>query len=104
MSVLEDLVEIVIKIPIKLYNDVKKLSELKRIDTRTVIVEALKEGIFLLKIREAIKRYVNGEVSLGKAAEIAGLSIWEFLDELKKRGIEIRYKEKHILHDLGAKL
>ena len=94
--------EITIKIPTKLYNDVKKLAKLKRMDTRTMIVEALREGMFLLRIEEAVRRYVNGEVSLGKAAEIAGLSIWEFLDELKKRGIEIRYKEKHILHDLGA--
>ena len=36
--------------------------------------------------------YLNDKVSLGRAAEMADLSIWEMLDELKKRNITLSYK------------
>jgi len=39
----------------------------------------------------AVGRYVLGEVSLGRAAEIAGLSRWEFEAVLKDAGIERLY-------------
>ena len=42
-----------------------------------------------LKINAAVQKYSSGEVSLGRAAELAGLSIFEFNEILKARGIKI---------------
>lgn len=39
----------------------------------------------------AVGRYVLGEVSLGKAAGIAGLSRWEFEEVLQEAGVPIQY-------------
>ncbi len=51
------------------------------------------EEIFkFMKLEFALKEYLNDKVSLGKAADIAGISIWEMLDELKKRNITLNYK------------
>jgi len=36
----------------------------------------------------AIELFLRGVISVGRAAEIAGLSIQDFLYELKKRGIK----------------
>ncbi|KKM62525.1 hypothetical protein LCGC14_1520770 [marine sediment metagenome] len=40
----------------------------------------------------ALKEYLDNKISLGKAAENAGISIWEMLDELKRRNITLNYK------------
>ncbi len=44
------------------------------------------------KLEYALKKYLNDKISIGKATEIAGISIWEMLDELKKRNIPLNYK------------
>jgi len=40
-------------------------------------------------------------VSLGKAAEIAGVSIWEMLDLLKERKVDLNLDAKDILEAAG---
>ncbi|AKG90785.1 putative small protein [Geoglobus ahangari] len=53
-----------------------------------------------VKLLTAIELYREEKVSLGKAAEIAELSIREFLYELRKRGVEINYDLKEFRRDL----
>jgi predicted HTH domain antitoxin len=40
-----------------------------------------------LKIASAVELYKSGEISLGKAAEIAGITVLEFKELLANRGI-----------------
>ena len=47
---------------------------------------------FLESLELALKDYIEDKISLGKAAELANLSIWEINDELKKRKITLNYK------------
>ena len=42
-----------------------------------------------LKINAAIEMYRSGGVSLGRAAELARMSIFEFEETLKRRGVKI---------------
>lgn len=49
----------------------------------------------------AIEAFSKGSISVGKAAEIAEISIQEFLVELKKRGIlAYPYTDKEALKEL----
>lgn len=57
--------------------------------------EAVEEAIRLLlatrpqlRLEAAIQLCKSGEVTLGRAAEMAGLTRWEFADILAARGIE----------------
>lgn len=43
------------------------------------------------ELASAVGRYVLGEVSLGRAAEMAGVSRWEFEEILKDAGVEWLY-------------
>lgn len=36
---------------------------------------------------KAVREYQNGGASTAKAAEIAGITLWEMMDELNKRNI-----------------
>jgi predicted HTH domain antitoxin len=46
-------------------------------------------GIQKSKLEKAISDYINNNASISKAANVAGLSLADFADELNKRGIII---------------
>ena len=62
--------------------------------------------IFLMGLEEkkkdiALKEYQTGKISLGKAAELAGLTSWEFLQLLKERNIPMNITKDEILKGVG---
>ncbi|ASJ17399.1 hypothetical protein A3L04_10120 [Thermococcus chitonophagus] len=54
----------------------------------------------LVKVYLAIKLYREGIVSLGKAAEIAGVSKWEMMEILASKGIPLQYSEEDLREDV----
>ena len=59
-------------------------------DSHAVIIDALKNLVQIKKasrLDAAIQSYRNGEVTLGRAAELAGIHRFEFEETLKVRGI-----------------
>ena len=57
-----------------------------------------------VKLAVAIEAFRRGLVSVGKAAEIAGLPLQAFLEELRKRGIPAYpYDDEEALKELGLK-
>ena len=48
-------------------------------------VELIKQE---LRIEHAIEEYKKDKISFGKASELAGLNIWEWIDEVHKRGVQ----------------
>ena len=55
----------------------------------------------LLKIELAIALYQRGILSMGKARKLAGMSKWEFIDELARRKIERHYAVKELEEDIS---
>ena len=53
-----------------------------------------------VKLETAAGLYAGGSLTLGQAAEIAGLSQCDFRDELGKRGIGVNYGPDDLAHDL----
>ncbi|MBM3832627.1 MAG: UPF0175 family protein [Verrucomicrobia bacterium] len=53
-----------------------------------------------LKLEAGIGLYPSGEVTLGQAALVAGISQTQFLHELGKRRISINYTLEDLEHDL----
>ena len=84
--------KISIVIPDELKKEIDKLKSLFKEEQSSLIRRLLWKSITEEKIEYAIKEYVKDKISMGKAAEIAGISIWEMLDELKKRTITLNYK------------
>ena len=39
----------------------------------------------------AVDKYVKDKTSLSKSVEIAGVSLWRFLDELRNRNVVLKY-------------
>lgn len=65
-----------------------------------VLRDVVEQGVAAERLDRAVEAYRTGQASIGRAAEIAGLPLTRFLDELKARdlGIPLRYD----LDDLDA--
>ncbi len=70
----------------------------KSVLARMLLVKALGE----LRVRRAVEEYVEGRCSLGYAAQLAGLSVREFLSELARRGVTLRYALEELVEDFEA--
>ncbi len=76
--------------------DLKYLDEIaskQSVDRTTLIKRAIKLGVQDILLEDALQRYQKGLCSAWKAASEAQISLWEFLDELKKRDIGFRVDE-----------
>lgn len=52
--------------------------------------------------RNVLKRYQHGEISLGKMAELLGITTWDAIDLLKKEKIAVPYGEADLREDLAV--
>lgn len=84
--------KITIMMPDDLKKEIDNLKTLYNEEQSSLIRRLLKKSINEEKIEIAVKMYIDEKISLGKAAELAGISIWEMLDELKRRNIALKYK------------
>jgi predicted HTH domain antitoxin len=50
----------------------------------------------------ALALYQQDKVSLGKAAQIAGLDRWAFQALMEKRGVRVNYDTEDLSHDVAT--
>jgi predicted HTH domain antitoxin len=86
----------------ELYEVIEELRAEERLDRSTAVAQLLERGVEDWRIDTAIRRYRDGDVSLGRAAEIASVSLWRFLDILEDRRVEVNYTEADLGTDLAA--
>ena len=68
------------------YNFIKKIASEKKED----VSKAVREFVDLGRLMYAIDNYKKGKASIGKSAEIAGISISEMIEILSEFGVENR--------------
>ena len=54
------------------------------------------------KIDKSLEKYDKGRITLWKAARDCGISLWEMIEEVKKRGIRVPYRMEDFQEDLKA--
>ena len=77
-----------------------KVVERLAVETRKGKSATLRELVKLGKVYFAIRQYKNGKISIGKAAEIAGLSISETMDFFTELGIKSNIELEDYLEGL----
>jgi len=60
-------------------------------DQSTILRRLLDKGLAEVKMDIAIDNYIKGRTSLEKSMEISGVSLWGFLDDLRKRNVALKY-------------
>ncbi|WP_202320778.1 UPF0175 family protein [Archaeoglobus neptunius] len=63
---------------------------------------AIKEGIKELRLRKAIELYVTGKKSMKQAARIAGVSLAEWFEIARERGLLVQINPEEIEEGLNV--
>ena len=87
---------ITIRIQDDLLKEIDSLAKEMGVDRSDLIRMLLMKSLREEKISRALRMYVNDEVSLERAAEIAGIPLADFIIELIKRGIIHKLSLIHI--------
>lgn len=84
----------------KLLEDLDLIVREEKTDRATVLRKLLAIGVSHWKLEKALKLYSERKVTTWKAAEIAGLSLYEFIDILRVRRIPAQYTLEDLKEDL----
>jgi len=90
-------------IPNELLRSIDELARKKKMERSVLLSESVKLGFREISIRFALEQYGKGFMSVGRAAELAEISLAEFLEEMQKRGITTRYDLNSLLKEIGEK-
>lgn len=77
---------------------IDRIAKQQGVDRATLLRKAIAGGLREVLVSEAVARYQRGECSAWRAASDAGVGLWEFLDELTRRGVFFRTDERHLEH------
>ena len=72
----------------------------ERMDRSTVMRRLLAKAVRDWLIERSLKDYEEGKITLWQAAKTCGLSLWEMIDEIERRGIRISYTLEDLKEDI----
>ncbi len=79
---------------------IEEIAHEEKVDKSTILDRALEHYTREWSLKKALELYRNGTITLSRAAEIAGLSIWEIIDTLEKRKIVLQYDAEDLEEDM----
>jgi predicted HTH domain antitoxin len=81
---------------------IDSIAKREGMDRSTVIRRFLLRAVKDWLIEKSLDEYEEGKLTLWQAAEKCGLSLWEMINEVKKREIHIPYTLEELKEDLKA--
>jgi predicted HTH domain antitoxin len=80
----------------------RQISEAELVSEAALMRKFVLEGIRRYCLDLAIKRYQERGLDLSSAAQVAGVSIREFMGEMDRRGVDIYGPEQRLVEGVGA--
>lgn len=78
-------------IPKHLKKSLKELQEITGEDQSTLLRKLVDKGLSEARMDIAVDQDVKEKISLEQSAKVAGVSLWKFLDELRRRNVVLKY-------------
>jgi len=78
---------------------VEAVRTLENVDRSTLIKDFIEDGLR----RRVARLYEKGDVSAGRAAEILGVPLREFLETLEKEGIPVNWDQESVREYMKAR-
>jgi len=89
------------RVPDELEAELEAYLDEENLDRSTAVRKLLSEGLEEWRREQALDRLAAGSITFSKAAELAGLSVWEFAQLAKERDITW-VADDHLETDLEA--
>jgi len=90
-----------IGIPESLIEGLERIATEEQVDRTSVARKLLTEGVHRWRLGHALRLYEQGQITKERAAEMAGVSIYDILDELRQRGTVAQYSLEELSEDLA---
>ena len=79
---------------------IEALAEMEGCDRSALIRSIVRRGIKALRFDRAVAAYRAEEITLSRAAELAGVSTWDFLALMPKEQLDLHYDVGEFEEDL----
>jgi len=91
-----------LRLPRETVKKLREIADKEGKDRSALIRELLEHGVKEKSLEQAIELYRTGQVTGWKAAQLAGVSLWNFYRALGEKGVLIQYSERDLEEDLKA--
>jgi predicted HTH domain antitoxin len=88
------------RLPESVIIDLKKIEQVEQSDRSTVLRKLLYRAVSEWKMDHFAQAYGQGKMTLSKAAEEAGVSVWEMMEYVREKKISAQYSLEDLEHDL----
>jgi predicted HTH domain antitoxin len=89
------------RIPEEFLARIKELADKENLDTSAVIRRLLARALEEEKFRLTLEKLSQHKISVGQAAKVLNISIWELLEIAREKNIDwTEYDEEELEHDL----
>jgi predicted HTH domain antitoxin len=93
-------VTVTTRIEDKLARLIDQIAGEEGMDRSTVIRRFLSRAVRDWRIEKSLKEYEEGKITLWQAATRCDLSLWEIIDEVRKREVHVPYTLEDLKEDL----
>ncbi|MBI4017305.1 MAG: UPF0175 family protein [Candidatus Aenigmarchaeota archaeon] len=89
------------RLPEELVFQIESTADEMQEEKSSIIRQALERGLKQLALERALELYRSGKITFWKAASLAKLTLWEFLEEVKQRKISLPYTLEEARKDIA---
>lgn len=93
-----------IRVPLEMMAEIEEIARQEDLGKTDVARRLLHEGIKHWKLERALELYREGRISKARAAEMAGVSIYEMIDLVRERSIPLQYSLEEAIEDIKTML
>lgn len=87
------------RVPDEVEAELEAYLEAEKLDRSTAIRKLLAEGLEQWRREQALERLESGSITFSRAAEIAGMSVWDFAQLADERDVSW-VDDEHLREDL----
>ena len=90
-----------IRLENELLNKISKISKEEKLDRSTIMRILLEEGYKTHIKKKVLEEYKGGKITISKAAEKIGITVWETEQELIKQGFKSEYSIEDLKEEIN---
>lgn len=92
------------RIPEEVFHELENFMKEESLEKSASIRKLLSDGLQQWKLKKALRSLEEGKVTFLKAAEMAGITVWDFADIVRDKGIVWIKSQKFMRQDLDDAL
>jgi len=90
------------RLPQELVRELQFIEEVEQSDRSTTVRRLLARAIQQWKLEHYVRLYGDGRLTLARAAQETGVSLWQMIDYARARKVTTQYDIEDLRHDVAT--